>query len=124
MEIAITLSQTNTVDSEGKYAVASEILASTGIPLALFVYSRSTSMFDRIASVRDVETYPETLETAVTEDSDYYRMPQATCVFTRVVDAEAFASVVRSSLSYLTADYRRYKESFVGITEYTYRSEG
>lgn len=123
MQVQITLRQQNTVEPPDVYQVINTIEATIGIPMALFVFRTSDDSYNRIASVLDIETYPESKAEAVSLDADYYRGPTSTNTFPLIVNAENFARVVQTSLQTLAANYRRYKDNFAGDAVFTYNSE-
>ena len=128
MSVSITLQQDNTTyndeDNQPVYKSANEVIASEGIPLALFVFAVSDDSFSHVAATRDIEAYPNNRNDAVNDGLDYYRQAMVTREFDNITDAQAFALHVRSRLQFLSNDYPAVKDSFEGSETYTYVTSG
>lgn len=114
---SITLKQTRTlVDVSGvtQYQVANEIIATEGIPLALFVNTVTPDVYSHIATVTDINNYPEDRNEAINLGLDYYRRPDAAKTYALVGDAIHFAHVVREQLAYLVSAYSSVEAEFTG----------
>ena len=128
MSVSITLQQDNSTyndaDNLPVYQSANEIIASEGIPLALFVFAVDSESYSHVAATRDLEAYPDSKAQAVTDGVDYYRQAQVTREFDNITSAQEFASHVRSRLQFLSNDYPATKDAFVGTETYTYVTSG
>jgi hypothetical protein len=128
MSVSITLQQDNTTyndeDSLPVYKSENEVIASEGIPLALFVFAVATEAFNHIAAVRDLEAYPDTKAQAVTDGVDYYRQPAVTREYDNITDAIEFATHVRARLDFLAQDYPKTKDQFVGSETHVFTTSG
>lgn len=128
--ISITLIQTNEViqdtsDGSLTYRVACQISATEGVSLALFVFDVLHEAYNHIATVYDLEHYPESVGDALSQGVDFYRQADVTRDFTNQHTALDFAKVVRSRLRVLTADLPDALETFTGTpTTYVYTSQG
>lgn len=128
MSVSITLEQTNTTyndqDNQPVYKSENEIIASEGIPLALFVFAVSDDSFSHVATTRDIEAYPASKAEAITAGVDYYRQATASREYDTITSAQAFALQVRTRLQYLSNDYPAAKDAFVGTNTYVYVTSG
>lgn len=128
MSVSITLRQENSTynddDNLPVYQSANEVVASEGIPLALFVFAVETEEYSHVASTRDIEVYPDSKDQAVSEGLTYYRQAQVTREFDNITSAQDFASHVRSRLQFLSNDYPATQDAFVGVEVYTYVTSG
>lgn len=124
MSVSITLEQQNTTynddDNLPIYVSENEVIASEGITLALFVFAVIDETFNHVATVRDIETYPESKAQAVNDGVDYYRQTSVTREYNNIVDATAFATHVRARLNFLVQDYPRTVDGFVGSETYIF----
>lgn len=124
MSVSITLEQTNTTTTDENhqpsYSSENTIVASDGIPLALFVYDTEAETYSHVAAVADLETYPDSRAQAVLDELPFYRQAAATQEYTTISEAQAFAAHVRSRLNYLAQDYPATQEEFVGTETYTF----
>jgi hypothetical protein len=128
MSVSITLEQTNSSyndeDNQPVYKSENEVIASEGIPLALFVFATDDESFSHVASTHDLETYPASRTEAINGSLDYYRLAQVTREFDNITDAQEFALHVRSRLQFLSNDYPAVKDAFAGTATYTYVTSG
>lgn len=120
---SVTLKQTRTtVDVSGvtQYQVANEITATEGLPLALFVNAVTPDAYSHIATVTDINSYPEDRNEAINLGLDYYRRPDAAKTYVLVSDAIHFAHVVREQLAYLVSAYSTVEAEFVGTDTFVF----
>lgn len=124
MSVSITLEQTNTTttdeDHQPSYSSENAIVASDGIPLALFVYDVASEAYSHVAAVADIETYPDSLAQAVSDELPFYRQVAATQEYTTITEAQAFATHVQTRLNFLAQDYPKTQDAFVGTETYTF----
>lgn len=114
---SITLKQDRTLVDVGgvtKFQVANEVIATEGVPLALFVNKVEPDAYSHIATVTDIQNYPDDRDTAINLGLDYYRRPDATKSYTLVSEALNFMAVVSNQLNYLVAAYASVETEFVG----------
>lgn len=128
MSVSITLEQTNSTyndeDNQPVYKSENTIVASEGIPLALFVFAVSDDSFSHVATTRDLEVYPASRAEAIAEGASFYRLATVAREYDTITDAQAFALSVRSRLQYLSQDYPATQDAFVGTETYTYVTSG
>jgi len=128
--ISITLVQTNEViqdpnDGSLTYRVTCQITATEGVSLALFVFDAQRETYNHIATVYDLDHYPESLGDALTQGVTFYRQAEVIRNFTSQHTALDFTKVVRSRLRILAADLPDALETFTGVpTTYVYTSQG
>jgi hypothetical protein len=105
MSVSITLSQVRSVIDQGdgrvKYRVANQIVAAANLTLALFVNDVDPDDYSHIASLYDLNAYPEDRNEAINLGLDYYRRSDATQDYDSIDDAVHFAAVVKQQLAYL-----------------------
>jgi len=114
---SITLKQDRTLVDVGgvtQFQVANEVIATEGVPLALFVNKVEPDAYSHIATVTDIQNYPDDRDTAINLGLDYYRRPDATKSYTLVSEALNFMAVVSNQLNYLVAAYASVETEFVG----------
>lgn len=114
----ITHTQTRTTtappaaSSSAPYRVADVVTAATGISTSVFVFKVAGSVFDRVATVLDMETYPDSLVAASNANLPYYRQTSMAVDFTDVSLAIDFAATVRTRLTALANEYEIVTTSF------------
>ena len=128
--ISITLVQTNEViqdtsDGSLMYRVFCQITATEGVSLSLFVFDVLRQSYNHIATVYDLENFPESVGDALSQGVDFYRQQEVTRDFTDQSTALDFAKVTRARLRQLAADLPDALETFTGVpTTYVYTSQG
>ena len=113
----ITLKLTRTIiagDAGDAYRVLAEIVATEGVPLTLFVNTVEPDAYSHIATMTDLQSWPESREEAINLGLDYYRRLDARRDFTTVTDALHFIRVVREQLNYLATTNDDLATEFVG----------
>ena len=124
MSVSITLEQINSTyndeNNQPVYRSENEVIASEGIPLALFVFAVDTDLFNHVATTYDIETYPDSKAQAVTDGVDFYRQPTVAREYDNITDATTFATHVRTRLNWLAQDYPKTKNEFVGSETYIF----
>jgi hypothetical protein len=105
----ITLHQDRT-SSETGFSVANEVTAATDITKFLFVLKYETDEYDRVATVHDIESYPETK----TQGTPWYRATSVTKEFDNIADAQTFADYVKTRLDRVAQNYDTFKDTFEG----------
>ena len=123
MSTTITVEQENAVvestPGEVLYQVSYIVIASEGLPLALFTYKVEPNEFSHPSTVYDLDAYPENRDEAINLGLDFYRTFEVTRQFEDITDATQFASVTRSRLTSLTAALPITEALFVGKETYT-----
>lgn len=105
----ITVDQVRVVVPTG-YSVYTEIVASVDITRFLIVLKYSDDSFDRVATVYDIETYPE----VKTPDVPFYRAISATVIYELVSEAIEYSSYTLVRLGRVVTQYDEYVNHFVG----------
>jgi hypothetical protein len=118
MSVSIALSQIRTIVDQGdgqvKYRVANQITAATDITLALFVNDVDPDDYSHIASLYDLDAYPEDRTEAIARGLDYYRRADATQDYDSIDGALHFAHVVKQQLTYLASAAAAAQGAFPG----------
>jgi len=121
MPTTITVEQENTVIEQVDgvlYQVSYKVVASVGIPLALFTYKVEPDGYSHPSTVYDLDAYPENRNDAVTQGLEFYRAPEVVKQYGDIADAIKFAQVTRSRLTALTAALPLTQANFVGKETY------
>ena len=121
MASTITHTQTRSLETGG-YQVVDTVTASTNIPLEPFVFTVSTELFNRVATVYDMDTYPNTRAAAVTAGLDYYRLAEVTALWPDLDEAREFADGLAERLKSLVVEYAAAIVLFEGTTTTTVTS--
>jgi hypothetical protein len=108
----ITLNQVR-ISSETGFSVANEVTAATDITKFLFVLKYETDEYDRVATVHDIENYPETK----TQGVPWYRAVSVTKEYDNLADAQAFADYVKTRLDRVVTNYYTFKGTFEGTED-------
>lgn len=101
------------------YQVQDTVTASTTIDDAVFVFTTSGGLFDHVATVLDMLTYPDTQSAAALASLAFYRQTTVTKTFTAVNTAQDFATTLISRMKTLAAEYDVVTTAFVGTTSGT-----
>jgi hypothetical protein len=108
---------------DASYRVEDTVTASVHIPMEVFVFATATpGVYNRIATVNDIMTYPDSLLQAQTDHADYYRLAAVVRDFDVLTQAEAFATEVTTRFKSLVVEYDSYVNQFVGTTTETISS--
>lgn len=115
MAVSITHTQTRTdtvppaASSSAPYRVVDSVTAAVGISTAVFVFRYSDQKFDHVATVLDMNQYPEG---APTPGKDYYRMSSVTRDFSDVNEAIDFGKTLITRMTALANEYATVTTSF------------
>lgn len=122
MSITITVEQEQIVleqPGDVLYQVSYKVIASEGIPLALFTFKVEPDGYSHPSTVFDLYAYPENRNDAINEGLEFYRAPEVVRQFSDLTDAIQFANVTRSRLTALTSALPVTQATFVGKETYT-----
>lgn len=124
MAVSLRLVQVRSVVSGSTpYRVANTVDQNVNIPAQVFVFATETGLYDRVASVSDLETLPYTTQAdALANGAAYYRMAAVTKDWAILNTAEEFATMVRGRLKALVVEYNAAQAAFIGTTTETYSS--
>jgi hypothetical protein len=108
------------------YRVVDVVNSSTGFPESLtpgptspasvFVFKVSDGLFDHVATVLDMQTYPNSLLAAQTANLPYYRLASVTKDFATMLLGQDFADTLISRMRSLCNEYTLTANTFVGVT--------
>lgn len=105
------------------YRVVDTVTATVSMPTQVFVFLTATpGVYNRVASVNDLNTLPDTLVQAQTDGAEYYRLATVTRDFTVLAQAETFATEVIGRLKLLVVEYDSATTQFIGTTTETLSS--
>jgi hypothetical protein len=107
--INYTLVQSTISGPPAQYSVEATVTSTVNIDEEVFVYRYSDQLFDHVATVLDVETYPDVL----TPGQPFYRQNTVTQLFTAANEAVDFAATVESRLTSLAKEYDIVAATFV-----------
>lgn len=108
--VTYTLVQATVPGPPVQYSVTATVTVSANMGTSLFVYRYSDQLYDHIATVLDVMTYPTTTpDPAFT----YYRLPTVTKVTASAAEAVDFANTLASRLTTLATEYDVVATAFV-----------
>ena len=119
MAVSITRSVVNSVISGTAYQVVVTVTATTDIDDALFLYATGSQLYSNIASIYDLETFPDNLLDAQTGSLGYYRQNTVTRAFSSVDSAKAFIADVDARFKHLAVEYTKFLTGFVGSSSTT-----
>ena len=103
---------------EGGGSVVDTVTASTAIPPELFVFLTADDLFSRIASIADINTWPNSKPAAVSAGKAYYRSATCTRVFPSIANAQEWAALVPATFKRLAVEWTA-TSSFAGTTTET-----
>jgi hypothetical protein len=114
--ITYNLVQSTITGPPAQYSVAATVTSTVNIDDAVFVYRYSDGLYDHIATVLDVQTYPDVATPAI----PFYRQNTVTQLYTAANQAIDFAATIESRLTSLAQEYDIIATSFViGTTAVT-----
>lgn len=90
--------------------VENTITDATDITMYLFVLTYETDAYDRVATVHDIENYPEEKTLGI----PWYRAVAASKDFDNITDATEFADYVKVRLERVVQQYEEYTGEFEG----------
>jgi len=107
--ITYTQDQSTIVGPPTSYQVIETVTATVNIDQYVFVYRYSDQLYDHVATVLDVATYPTALNPAF----PFYRQNTVTKVTTNSAEAIDFSAMVQSRLTSLAKEYDIVASGFV-----------
>jgi hypothetical protein len=110
--VSVYLIETRSVDTNNQYKVECSISTSSGISSYVFVKREYTYEFDRIATVQDMMSLPETPDPSY----GYYRDIEFTRTFEDVSEAQYFSDGIKQRLDTLVEDYETVVGEFIGTS--------
>lgn len=122
MAASLSHSQTRSVTAENLYRVVDTVTASTGMPPEVFVFRTEDAVYNRIASVGDLQTLLTSQAAAQTAGHPYYRLAAVTMDWALLSQAKDFATTVNARLRDLVKAYDLAVTGFVGSTTETLTS--
>ena len=127
--MAATLNHTQTrtatvppaASTAAPYRVVDVVNSSTGFPespaaASVFVFKVADGLFDHVATVLDVQTFPNSLLAAQTANLPYYRLTSVTRDHTTMQLGQDFADTLISRMKSLCNEYQITATTFVGVT--------
>jgi hypothetical protein len=103
--------------------VADQVTAATGgIPTQVFVFMVDGDVFNRIATVADLNTLPTSHADAVTQGKDAYRLAAMQVDYASLGRAQEAATTIVQRLEKLLTDFDNSANAFVGVTTETLTS--
>ena len=100
------------------YKIKATVASAEGVSYKLFVYKTVDQSFSHPATVLDVETYPDALTTAQTNNMLFYRTNTVEKTFTTHAAAVDFRNIIQTRLLYLARDYPAARASFGKTTSF------
>lgn len=107
--INYSLVQSTIAGPPAQYVVQATTTSTVNIAPEVFVYRYSDQLFDHIATVLDVETYPNALNPLF----PFYRLNTVTRQFPAANEAVDFAATIKSRLTSLAKEYDVVSATFV-----------
>lgn len=107
--ISYNLIQATLPGPPAQYSVQANVTATTSIDDAVFTYRYSDQLFDHVATVLDMQTYPDT----PTPGQPFYRQNTVTQLYAAGNQAIDFAQTIESRLTSLAQEYDIVAAAFV-----------
>jgi hypothetical protein len=85
------------------FQVTFTVTQAVGVPVELFVWSLSAGAYDHVATLSDLDRYPNTLLDATVQEQAFYRQATARRTFQEVAQVELFRDHVRTRLREICA---------------------
>ena len=114
MTVIIKTTFTHTIPTEDTYKVSAEVIETTNIPPEVFVFDVEHETFSHVATVFDLESFPESKEDAIAAELGFYRSQSVTREFSDVALATFFEDVTRNRLKTLADHWNTVQEEFIG----------
>jgi hypothetical protein len=92
-----------------QYSVTATVTSTVSIDDAVFVYRQSDGLYDHIATVLDMQTYPD----VATPSIAFYRQNTVTQLYTAANQAVDFSATIESRLTSLAQEYDIVAATFV-----------
>jgi len=122
MSIHLDLKQTKIIEPDSVFCVENEVTYAHGIVPEIFIHNTETEVFEHVATVYDLENYPDSRTEAIDEQSPYYRKATAFKEFETVQTAENFTEYTYNRVRALVNTYEQALESFEGIIHHSITS--
>ena len=120
MSTRIELNQSRVVIEGPLFRVTTEVTYAQGIDKNVFVFNTETDVFEHVATVYGMDTYPASRSEATLEGMPFYRNYNVTVDYTNETTASKAAVYTRQSVSNLTKQYALVSEAFIGSDTYVY----
>lgn len=122
MAVTITHTQVKSVTGAALLQIVDTVTAATNIAQAVFLFETATQTFSHVASPGDMQAFPDTYASAVTNGQGYYRQTSVTFTSVDLTTANNFAILLASRLRALCVDYNLLLAGFAGTTTATVSS--
>lgn len=122
MSVRIDLEQVKIVKTGPVYRVENSVTYARGISKKVFVHNTETGEFEHVASVYDMENYPESRTNANNNAISYYRDSVGYKEFENVQIAEDFTEYTYQRIVALIRTYEQAVESFEGTITHSITS--
>lgn len=119
MTVRIDLKQTSTVEEGPVYRVVNEVTYAEGIPREIFVMDVTTDLFSHVATVWDLQVYPNTKDLALLDGVGYYRVSSCVKDFEDLQTGTTFKTYTKSRVEWLVSTYDDANNVFEGVDSYT-----
>jgi hypothetical protein len=123
MTVHVEVHQDRTTEVGPIYRVATSVTYASGISRSVFVYDTTTGLFAYVATVWDLEYYPDTRAAAQATLLPYYRQTAATVDYTTATIAIEAAAYTLSRIDTLVSVLNDTQVGFEGSDDYTYEDE-
>jgi hypothetical protein len=114
MTIVVEFTQTKTVLEGPLYKVSNVVNYVENIQPEIFVHNTETQEFEYVATLYDMDEYPNSLQGAIDADKNYYRSPSAEKTYDTLTTAQEFEAHVYSRVGSLVQDYAQSQGDFPG----------
>lgn len=114
MTVVVEFTQTKTVLEGPQYKVSNIVNYVAKIQSEIFVHSTETQLFEYVATVYDMDVYPNSLQGAIDADKDYYRAASAEKTYDSLTTAQEFEAHIYSRVGSLVQSYSQAQGDFPG----------
>ena len=114
MPVIVEFTQNKSVLEGPQYKVSNVVNYVEKIQPEIFVHNTETQAFEYVATLYDMEIYPNSLQGAIDADKDYYRSPSAEKTYDELTTAQEFELHVYSRVSSLVQSYAQAQGDFPG----------
>lgn len=105
MSVRIEFTQTKTIEAGPLYKVNNVVNVAQSIPPEIFVHNTTTQAFEHVATLWDMNNIPGSLQGAIDNDMDYYRLSTGYKEYESLTTASNFEAYVYSRVVSLVQDY-------------------
>lgn len=123
MSVRIEFTQERSVVEGPLFRVTTVTTYTRGIDKNTYVFNTETQVFEHVASVFDMENYPNSRDTAIQDGAPYYRNYSVTVDYESETLAADAAVYTRQRLQTLANQYTVMSDGFVGTDSYVYTGE-